>query len=308
MSETTIYTYEDWKSGKVALTYCNTEFHPDEVTPPLLVSWDNFEEKEKRKIQKEQEYIFIRALKKQIQKQTVDFLNKYTNSKSTDELTAFTLRSLNAIYSGAYRYEGGIYYSPINHDHKMFDDWYYSDMMEYKRLYFIEGLKLNYDNVPCLHYDENKISPSIKISLIKYMIGWITAHDLKHKPRNKAERKLPSNPEDKPLEPGWDMFSSTQARGLFLDLESKVVIENEYVAGYSLIFHTMKDNKLGYPIKESVSQKTFCDFLERERHQQPIVPPKFKKVDPIRKRPIVEECVKTYLNAISSYTEPNKEE
>ena len=272
------------------------------MTPPLLVSWNNFEEKEKRKIQKQQEYIFKHTLKKQIQKQTVDFLNKYTNSKSTDELTASTLRSFNAIYSGTYQYGGGIYSSPINHDHKMFDDWYYSDMMEYKRLYFTEGLEPNYDNVPCLHYDENKISPSIKISLIKYMIGWIKAQDLKHNPRNKEERKLYFNAEDEPLEPGWDIFSSTQARDLFLDLESKVVIKDEYVAGYSLIFHTIQDSKIGHPIKESVAQKKISDFLFEHRHQLPIYPQKFKKVNPIRKRPIVNECVKTYLNAISSYT------
>jgi|GEM_PF-2885662 len=302
MSETTIYTYDDWLTGKVVLTYCNTEFNSNEVTPPLLISWVNFEEKEKRKIQKKQESIFKHALKEQIQKHTVDFLNKYTNSKSPNELTASTLRSLNAIYSGAYRYEGGIYYSPINHDHKMFDDWYYSDMMEHKRLYFTEGVTHNYDNVPCLHYDENKVLPGIKISLIKHMMGWIKAHDLKHKPANKAEHKPQANPEDKPLEPGWDIFSSTKARDLFLDLESKVVIEIEYVAGYSLIYHTMKDSKIGYPIKESVSQKTFCDFLERERYQLSIVPPKLKKVNPIRKRPIVNECVKVYLEAISSYT------
>ena len=308
MPETKIYTYEDWKTGKVALIYCNIEFHPDEVTPPLFVSWDNFEQKEKRKIQKEQENIFKHALNKLIEIHTVDFINKYTDSKSTSELTASTLRSLSAIYKCAYRYEGGIYSSPINHDHKMFDDWYYSDMMEYKRLYFLEGLKPNYDNVPCLHYDENKISPSIKISLIKYMIGWITAYDLKHNPSNKEERKLYLNAEEEPLKPGWDIFSSTQDRALFLDLESKVVVKEEYVAGYSLIFHTMQDSKKGYPIKKSVKQSTYCDFLHEHRHQPLIYPPKLKKVNPKRKKHIVEECLKTYFNAISSYTEPNKEE
>jgi len=308
MPETKIYTYEDWKTGKVALIYCNIEFHPDEVTPPLFVSWDNFEQKEKRKIQKEQEHIFKHALNKQIEIHTVDFINKYTDSKSTSELTASTLRSLNAIYTGAYRYEGGIYSSPINHDHKMFDDWYYSDMMEYKRLYFIEGLKPNYDNVQCLHYDENKISPSIKISLIKYMIGWITAYDLKHNPSNKEERKLYLNAEEEPLKPGWDIFSSTQARDLFLDLESKVVVKKEYIAGYSLIFHTMQDRKLGYPIEKNVKQSTYCDFVHEHRDQPLIHPPKLKKVNPMRKKHLVEECLKTYFNAISSYTEPNKEE
>jgi len=308
MPETKIYTYEDWKTGKVALTYCNIEFHPDEVTPPLFVSWDNFEQKEKRKIQKHQEHIFKHALNKQIEIHTVDFINKYTDSKSTSELTASTLRSLNAIYTGAYRYEVGIYSSPINHDHKMFDDWYYSDMMEYKRLYFIEGLKPNYDNVPCLHYDENKISPSIKISLIKYMIGWITAYDLKHNPSNKEERKLYLNAEEEPLKPGWDIFSSPQARDLFLDLESKVVVKVEYEAGYSLIFHTMQDSKKGYPIKKNVKQSTYCDFVHEHRDQPPIHPPKLKKVNPMRKKHLVEECLKTYFNAISSYTEPNKEE
>ena len=41
------YSYYDWLNGKVVLIFSRRQYNNKEISEPILVSWDNFNEKEK---------------------------------------------------------------------------------------------------------------------------------------------------------------------------------------------------------------------------------------------------------------------
>jgi hypothetical protein len=97
-----------------------------------------------------------------------------------------------------------------------------------------------------------------------------------------------------------DIFSSSEAYDFFCELERLVVVKTEYVAGYAFIFHSLKDEKLNFPIKKNVRQVDFCDFLKVQRGLKEIYPPKLPKRNHKRKTAIFETCKNNYITSLQS--------
>jgi len=176
------YTYSDWLNGKVILDYSLSAYNRNDLPAPVIVTWDNFNQKEKEKIQKKQETIFNELLKAQTKKTTDDFLLKCKKSTFPKAFIDKELNSLKALWSDRFVCQGGICFSPVKNDKKTFDEWYYKEMMIHIRDCFLDSVKSEFEAVPSpksAYHNKDLVLPEIMISTVLNMIRFIKSYKKK---------------------------------------------------------------------------------------------------------------------------------
>ncbi len=284
------YTYSDWLNGKVVLIYSRREFNRKEVSEPILVSWENFNEKEKAKILKKQENLFDQIFKEQFEKTTKDFKVKFESSMFPDIFIDREFKSLSALWNNRYQCNGGICYSPIPFDNRTFDDLYYQEMLIHKTDCFINGVRGKYDSVPSpnsIYHNKNFVLPEIMITTVLQMLRFIKEIKSKRKQlvslsdhKNEAifviseEEIAEKNKKENFLEQGFDarFFDGANAYSLFLECKSAIQVRNagkqkkedslpSEVAKYSIIFNFLKEKSIIHP---DVKHLPFIKYLKKE--------------------------------------------
>jgi len=296
------YTYKDWLNGVVVLEYSRRQFNSNEVPTPTIVSWENFEKEEKETIQKEQKIIFENSKDELFKKLSIDFFCKFQRTRSKFDMINRLLKRFSEVFSNRM----------ICHDHHCyssdriitFDFWYYQEMITYIDFYFIGGEHYDFSNVQspnCIYHNHTIVMPEIMVDVYGLMNVLLKKERIKLK-NPVAEHSMEgvendiNDTEGNVVEnPYPDIFATVEAYDFFCQLEKLSVIEKEYVAGYSFIYHKMKDDRLKYPIKKNVRASEFCDFLKDERGQQEIYPPKLKKRECKKNQLIFEDCKNNYL-------------
>jgi hypothetical protein len=270
------YSYYDWLNGKVVLIFSRREYNNKVVSEPILVSWDNFNEKEKAKIEKKQEILFNEMLKVRLDITTKDFITKYESSMFPKTFIEREYRSLLLLWNNKYICNGGICYSPIENENRTFDHSYYQEMIIHKTDCFINGIKAKYDAVPSpksKYHDKNLVLPEVMITTVYQMLRFIKS--IKSKRQNSSassEQKNDSTidtPTDQITEKsnqinpplnGFDarFFSGADEYNLFLECKSALNArtsrtqkeensEPSEVAKYSTIFNFLKEKSIIYP-------------------------------------------------------------
>lgn len=302
------YTYSDWLNVKVVLN--STIGITNEVSEENKVTWDNFDEEERIQIQNKQKIVFENLLQKEFNKMKDEFQSSIENSKMPNHFIKNEFKSLLALFNGKFICQNKICFSPFDYDTKTFDNSYYIDMMIHKNNSILKGIVPDFHEVPSPNsrvFENEFVLPAVKISAVHKMLNLISK---KRKNSNKsiglddksASKEIIALSNDniivKIVNPYPDIFATVEAYDFFCQLEKFSVIEIEYVAGYAFIYHQMKNDKLGYPIKKNVRPAEFCDFLKDQREQPEIFPPKLKNRDSKRRQIIFEECKKNYLLAV----------
>ncbi len=300
------YTYDDWYNGKVILIFARRN---DELNP-TIVDWKNFSKKEKNKIQKEQKSIFEQSLKKFEDKVIKEFLEDYQRTRSKIDLVNRLIKRFSEVFRGSMICSKD--YCQTSDNHITFDFWYYQEMKFYIDYHFIGGKKYDFSNVhspKSIYWNQETVMPEVLVEAFGSMIRLLKSEknklqSLKLNTNNDSLMNnidsLDSTQVKSKTNPFTDIFSSPEAYDLFCDLESSIVIETEYVAGYAFIFHKLKDEKLKFPIKKNVRQVDFCDFLKEKRGQKEIYPPKLPKRNPKRSQIIFEKFLEKYLTCLQS--------
>jgi hypothetical protein len=315
------FTFEDWWNVKVVLN--STKGIPNEVSDDLVVSLDDFDNEEVIKIQNKQKVIFNELLQKKYNDLINEFQTKIQNSKARRTLINQEYKSLRALISNKFINRDDSYISPIKNDSKSFKVWYYKAMMNHKNNSIVSGIVKDFSEIPSTNsrfYDNGQIPPEVMISAIIKMFSFIqdnrkikTSLEKTQTDASKIEEPNKSSTEsneqveelkmdlvkESRVNPYPDIFSSIEAYDFFCELESLTVEKSEYVAGYSFIYHKMKNKTLNFPIKKRVTQKDFCDFLCEERGQEEICPPKLPVRVPKRKEPTYNICLTNYLKALN---------
>lgn len=298
-----LYTYEDWNEGKVILIFSRRIGDSN----PNLVDWEDFSEEEKIKIQEQQKSIFEQSVQVTSEKYLNGFCEDFSRTRSKIDLVNRLLKRLNEVFTGKMICDH--YFCRTSDNNMTFDFWYYQDMTFYIDNHFIGGKKYDYSNVHSpnsLYWNQDMVMPEVMVEAIGFMIKFLKNEKTKLQLRIKPETKTTVNDvltSDSSLvipktNPYPDIFSTRDAYDFFCELESSIVLEEEYVAGYAFIFHKLKDEKLNFPIKKNVRQVDFCDFLKKERGQKEIYPPKLPKRNPKRSQTIFEKCRETYLSSL----------
>lgn len=282
------YSYYDWLNGKVVLIFSRRQYNNKEVSEPILVSWDNFNEKEKAKIEKKQEILFNEMLKVRLDITTKDFLTKCESSMFPKTFIEREFRSLWLLWNNKYICNGGICYSPIENENRTFDHSYYQEMIIHKTDCFINGVKAKYDAVPSpksIYHDKNLVLPEVMITTVYQMLRFIKSKKSKRQnssasseQKNETTIDTPSdqiteksNQINPPLN-GFEarFFSGAEEYNLFLECKSALKArtsgtqkkENSApseVAKYSTIFNFLKEK---FVIHSDVKHKSFIDYLK----------------------------------------------
>jgi len=287
----TLYTFNDWYEGKVVLIFSRREFNSKEVGKPTIVSWENFNETEKAKIEKTQEILFEEMLKERLEITTQDFLTKCKSSMFPDVFIDREFRSLSALWNNKFRCSGGICYSPIDSDNRTFDDTYYQEMMIHRTECFINGVKAKYDAVPSpksIYHDKNRVLPEVMITTVYQMLRFIKSFKSKRQSfsptsgqkkentldHSNIERTEESNQLNPTLD-GFDarFFCGANEYNLFLECKSALKSRTDSdVAKYSLIFNFLKKESV---IHSDVKHKSFIAYLKKEHNAN--IPDKCEK-------------------------------
>lgn len=276
------YSYYDWLNGKVVLIFSCREFNSKEVSEPIIVSWENFNEKERAKIEKKQESLFEEMLKERLDITTKDFLTKCKSSMFPNTFIENEFKSLSALWNNKYRCSGGICYSPFDNDNRTFDLIYYQEMMNHKTDCFINGVKAKYDAVPSpksIYHNKNLVLPEVMITTVYQMLRFIKS--IKSKKQNSSptsEQKTEttidtsniqlaetSNQQNSPLI-GFDarFFCGANEYNLFLECKSALKSRTDSdVAKYSSIFNFLKKESV---IHSDVKHKSFIAYLKKEHN------------------------------------------
>lgn len=266
----TLYTYEDWYEGKVVLIFSRREFNRKEVGEPIVVSWENFNETEKAKIEKKQKALFEEMLKEMLEITTQDFLTKCKSSMFPDIFIEREFKSLSALWNNKYRCSGGICYSPIDSDNRIFDDAYFQEMMIHRTECFINGVKAKYDAVPSpksVYHDKNRVLPEVMITTVYQMLQFIKSVKSKgQKSPPTSEQKTATSNQLNPKLDGFDarFFCGEKEYILFLECKSAIKARTvSDVAKYSVIFDFLKRQSI---IHSDVKHKSFITYLKKEHN------------------------------------------
>jgi hypothetical protein len=298
------YTYEDWYEGKVILKIARRNDEPN----PNLADWEDFSEIEQIKIREKQKSIFEQSVIEKEEEVKKNFLEDYQRTRSKKDLVNRLLKRFIEVFRGEMICDSN--YCHTSDSNITFDFWYYQEMKIYIDQYFIGGQLYDFLNVHSpnsIYWNQGIVMPEVMVEVLGSMIRF-----LKSEKRRLQSFKIKSeyNPSDNDFDssdsakvipktnPFPDIFSSPEAYDFFCDLESSIVLEKEYVAGYAFIFHKLKDKKLNFPIKKNVRQIDFCDFLKDERGQKEIYPPKLPKRNPKRSQTIFEKFRENYLTSL----------
>ena len=232
------YSYYDWLNGNVVLIFSRREYNSKEVSEPILVSWDNFNDEDKVKIQEKQEILFNEMLKVRLDITTKDFLTKCESSMFPKTFIEREFKSLRSLWNNKYVCSGGICYSPIENENRTFDHSYYQEMIIHKTDCFINGVKAKYDAVPSpksIYHDKNLVLPEVMITTVYQMLRFIKS--IKSKRQNSSAASEQKNettidtPSDQITEKsnqintplnGFDarFFSGADQYNFFLDCKS----------------------------------------------------------------------------------------
>ncbi len=284
------YTYEDWFNGNVVLQYSRIVFDKKIQEEPSVVSWDNFEEIEKAKIEKKQESIFKDLLKQLTEKTTSDFIIKCESSMFPEIFIDREFESLSALWNNKYLRNAGICYSPIDQDSRTFDESYYQEMITHKIECFINGIKSKYDAVPSpnsKYHNSGLVLPEIMITTVYQMIRFIKRYKAKNPQPSSTQKKeaQPSSTVQKPEarteptnsqsnNPHSRFFDGDDAYQFFLDCKKELKVRNtnkkknnestlSEVAKYSLIFNFMKTRSL---IFSDTKHLPFIEYLRKHHN------------------------------------------
>jgi len=295
------YNYYDWLNGKVVLIFSRREYNINEVSEPILVSWENFNIKEKAKIEKKQERLFDEMLKERLDITTKDFLTKCESSVFPETFIEREFRSLSALWNNKYRCSGGIYYSPIDNENRTFEHWYYQEMIIHKTDCFINGVKAKYDAVPSpksIYHDKNLVLPEVMITTVYQMLRFIKSIKAKRQNSSASSEQKNDATIDTPTDPiteksnqinpplnGFDarFFSGADEYNLFLECKSALNArtsrtqkeensEPSEVAKYSTIFNFLKEKSIIYPETQHLP---FIKYLKEVHNAN--IPDKCKK-------------------------------
>ncbi len=187
------YTFEDWLNVKVVLI--TTKGIPNEVSEGNIVSINDFNIAEIKKIQEKQKSVFNNLLEKEYFKTESEFLTKIKNSQFPKLLIKREVQSLKALIENRFICEDGVYRSPIKEDNKTFLDWYYRSMMNHKNNSIVSGIVRFFDEIPSpnsRYYDNGRIPPEVMISVVLKMFSFLSR--INPNSENKVQSKeIPQN-------------------------------------------------------------------------------------------------------------------
>jgi hypothetical protein len=277
------YTFEDWYQGNVILHQARIFDFKDAV----VVDWSNFSDVERIKIQECQKTIFEESVKRTSELYINRFHDNFQITKSKIDLLNNHLKRLSEVFNGGFICD--LEYCHSSDLELTYELWYYQEMRSYIQIFFIGGNVYDFSNVHSPNskfWDSNKIMPEVLVEAFGSMIRLLKSERQKLK-MVKIQLEKPSEVDKVQLasieainiNPFPDIFSSINAYKFFLDLEKNTVGTKYKEADYSFIYHKLKDAKIGYPIKEFVTQTEFCEFLKTNR-KVIISPPRIKKRNP----------------------------
>jgi hypothetical protein len=192
------YTFEDWLNVKVVLN--TTKGIPNEVSAENIVSINDFNSEEAKKIQEKQKSIFNELLDKEFEKIKNEFYSKIEISQVPKLLIKRELESLKAIIGNKFICEDGVCRSPIKGDNKTFLDWYYRSMMNHKNNSIISGILQYYYEIPSPNsrfYDNGRIPPEVMISAVFKMLNLTTKLNPKTQRRSQLNENVNNRNKEK---------------------------------------------------------------------------------------------------------------
>jgi hypothetical protein len=285
------YTYEDWLNVKVVLV--TTKGIPNEVSTENIVSIDDFDVEEAKKINENQKSVFNNLLDREFNKIKNEFYSKIENSQFPKILIKREVESLKALIGNKFICEDGVCRSPIKGDNKTFLDWYYWSMMNHKNNSIINGIVCFYDEIPSTKsrfYENGRIPPEVMISAVLKTYSFIRRLNKNPNSQNKIKdlsnisysglnQNLIENSKSADItdystrdsdttsnNQEWKKYFSEQiAYDLFLDCVEKLPntgrTDNSIIVKYALIYHFFQDNNL---ILNHINHKAFMLYLEDE--------------------------------------------
>jgi hypothetical protein len=261
------YTYWDWYDGKVVLQYCRFVFDKEKQEAPIVVSWENFDEGERMKISQMQEQMFEEAKTSLLLMIQDDLNNSLKHTSSKQLLIKRLLKKYDDIINGNLNCNGTRCYSSDLVD--MFQQNYYTEMLQFINLCGIGGRQYDFSNLnsPNCKYQvdfDDQFAPEVRgavlIEVREFLLNErIKLREVKSRPPiqdvqlTKAENPYPH------------IFKSVQAFDLFCCLEKEIILIEHYPAECSFVFHALKNPKLGYLIRKTVTANKFCEFLMTDR-------------------------------------------
>lgn len=281
------YTFEEWHQGNVVLYQARILDNKNAV----VVDWNNFSEKERTKIQECQKTIFEQSVKNTSELYINRFLDNFKRTKSKIDLLNSHLKRFLEVINGSLVCDRD--YCHSSDLELTYEFWYYQEMRSYVQLFFIGGNEYDFSNVHSPNskfWNNDVIMPEVLVEAIGSLIRLLKSEKQKlNLLKIQLEKALvidkvqSETTEAISINPFPDIFSSIKAYKFFLDLEKNTVGTKYKVADYSFIYHKLKDKKIGYPIKEFVTQSQFCEFLKTNRDVI-IYPPHIKKRNPASKQ------------------------
>jgi hypothetical protein len=291
------YTFEDWLNVKVVLN--TTKGIPNEVSEENIVSINDFDTEEIKKIQEKQKSVFNELLDKEFEKIESEFFSKFKNSQVSKLLIKRELESLKALIGNKFICENGSYRSPIKGDNKTFLDWYYRSMMNHKINSMVGGNGDFYDEIPSPNscfYDNGRIPPEVMISVVLKMFSFLSVLNsntenkvkLKEISQNKTKEQIVdvsvSETSSDEENDKWKLFfvnrdyydfflfckNKLPSNGKKLKKNNGVETTSE-LSKYSNIFHFFLKEKLIY---KHIKHEPFIEYLIDE--QKVLIPSKTK--------------------------------
>jgi len=253
------YTYKDWFDGDVTLKYAKSIFIDGSI--PLLVSWDEFDEIDVKKIKDKQEELFNKIVETNLNNFKNHFCKKYKKSMIKDELVENERQEFANILNAPIPDTPEIVSKYLKILFKRDD---LLEIQSYFKNTILGGRFDNYDFVqsPNDKHQYNLKTPSEAIAMVYYKyLEWLIEHfdnnilesdeSVQFKASNKREKEN-SFPRYFYDRPSYDFF---------IELKDMLVNKETRYADYSFIFHKMI--KGGY-INDDTKQMKFIEFLNRE--------------------------------------------
>jgi hypothetical protein len=295
------YSYMDWWSGKICLTYSTILVSPNsKEDDPIIVSWDDIKESDVPRIKDKQKDIFNNAVNIQLEIWKEAFQKRYANSKLRERILENELKKFSNIMLEPM--PRGVY-TKLENNRIYFDYHSLSAIKKYISDTKENGLSFEFDFVHspnCLKQINGTI-PEVYAECCWEYVKWLDKFQstLDNKENLNENENSVSNKENETKElknPFPIIFKNGYAYDMFLELKKNIVLKKTELADYSFIYRKMKHDD-SQAINSSVTHSAYIRFLNEKQNAE-ITSPKLTTAKTSRKEQIYNTILEKYKGLI----------
>lgn len=249
------YTFQDWLSGKICLTYASIELTPNQKDMPLIVNWSQIVESDINIIKQQQNKIFEELVIVELTKMKSQYVKDIALTRSPINLLERLIAKFEEIL-----FEGLNNISTlvtIKSDNTVFEYNQLLGIKNYTTDYILLAKEMDYSFVQapmCKFHNSESLSPQIEAEIYYRFLTWL---------KEKKQMFLLNNESEIQSEKiKWraDIFIDQQHFIKAKKIMDVLIKNNSKITGHSYVYQILRKNKFFKDIKQSV----YIEFLKEE--------------------------------------------